>query len=373
VNALVAASNAFALDLYARLRESEGNLFFSPYSISTALAMTSAGARGKTLDEMGRVLHLPAQSALHPAAAALSADMLRRAGKNVELSVANALWVQKGKHFREEFLSLTRTYYGAGCQQVDFIGGADSARRTINDWTERQTRQRIHELLAPGNISPLTRLVLTNAVYFKAKWEKEFDKSDTRDEDFHLSGGGKVKKPLMHQTDQFDYGEAEGLQVLSMPYAGGDFSMVILLPGKKSTLANLEAAMTKNLNKWLAGLSWEKVIVTVPRFEMTAQRSMKDVLSQMGMSRAFSANAEFGGINDDSLQIGAVIHKAFVEVSEKGTEAAAVTAVEMAVGAPSPVVPQLPPVDFTADRPFVYLIRDTHTGTILFMGRYVGK
>lgn len=374
VSALAASSNAFAFDLYEQLRANDDNLFFSPYSVSTALAMTSAGARGKTLDEMKRVLHFPDQAELHPAESTLSSDMLRRAGKQVELTTANALWLQKGRPVRDDFLSLMRTHYRAGCQQVDFIGNTESARLTINRWTEKQTRRHIRDLLPHGVLSRDTRLVLTNAIYFKAKWEKEFEKSQTRNEDFHLLNGRTLKKPMMHQTDTFAYTETDGLQVLEMPYSGNDFSLVILLPRNKANLADVEGKMSKSLNHWLESLSQQKVIVTVPRFEMTRAMSLKNTLSRMGMSRAFTGAAEFDGIDNGQSQlcIGDVIHKAFVEVSEKGTEAAAATAVELMLWSSPGMSPQRP-VEFTANRPFVYLIRDRGTGAILFLGRYVGK
>jgi serpin B len=372
VNAFATASNAFAFDLYAKLSPEKGDLFFSPYSMSTALAMTSAGARGQTLADMNRVLHFPDQAELHPAVSTLTADMRHRAGRNVDLSIANALWIQKGEGIREEFLALTRDHYQAGCQLVDFIKYPDSCRRTINDWTETQTHRRIRDLLSPTAITPNTRLILTNAIYFKANWDKGFDKHETRDDDFHVAGGGTVKKPLMHQTDEFGYATAADLQILEMPYVGKDFGLVILLPTRGTPLAKVETNMANHFNEWLAGLSPEKVIVTVPKFELTAEMSMNDVLSRMGISVAFSGDADFSGIEDVKLCLQDVIHKAFVEVNEKGTEAAAATAVEMTFTAQPPGF-RTPLPEFTADRPFVYLIRDRHTGAILFLGRYVGQ
>jgi serpin B len=373
VNALAASSNTFAFDLYAQLRNEDGNLFFSPFSISTALAMTSAGARGQTLADMNRVLHFPEQPELHSAASTMTADMLRRTGWNVELSIANALWLQKESGIREDFLSLTRTHYQAGCHQVDFSGDPESCRQTINRWTESQTHRRIRDLLGPQTVGSDTRLILTNAIYFKSNWEKGFDKQSTRDQDFHLPGGDTVKNPMMHQTDEFGYAVVPDLQILEMPYAGNDFGLVILLPRRGAPLADLEASISKSFSDWLGTLSQQKVIVTVPKFEMTTEMSMKDTLSRMGMTVAFSPDADFSGIEASKLSLQAVIHKAFVEVNEKGTEAAAATAVEMTFTASPSQNIQPPLPEFTADRPFMYLIRDRHTGAILFLGRYVGK
>ena len=224
-------------------------------------------------------------------------------------------------------------------------------------------------------VRPDTRLVLTDTIYFKAKWQKEFDKAETRPGDFHRLDGTTVQKPLMYQTDHFAYGEVDNLQVLEMPCVGDDFALVILLPRSPAQLAEVEGALRKNLGQWLAGVSKREVVVTVPTLEMTKEMSMKYVLSRMGMASAFTAGADFRGMDDgrDQLILGDVIHKAFVEVSEKGTEAAAATAVMMAPGCPAPLfTPERPPY-FTADRPFVYLIpRQANRRDPVFLGRYLG-
>jgi serpin B len=229
-------------------------------------------------------------------------------------------------------------------------------------------------LLPAGVLTTDSRLVLTNAIYFKAKWHKAFAKANTRDRDFTLSSGATTKKPMMTQADTFGYAETGNLQILELPYVGKEFSLVVLLPGRSSTLADLETKMAKELPMWISKLSEQEVIVTVPRFEMTTAMSMKDTLSRMGMSKAFALDADFSGIDDgrDQLVIGDVIHKAFVEVSEAGTEAAAATAVEIGAPLSAPNFQPRRPPEFTADRPFAYLLRDRQTGAILFMGRYVG-
>jgi serpin B len=375
VKALVAASNTFALDLYAHLRESKGDLFFSPYSIWTALAMTSAGAGGRTQAEMTQVLHLPRQADLHPAVAALTADLHQRAGRNVELPIANALWVQKDRPFRDDFLALAERYYHGGVHRVDFISDSDSACRTINGWTAEQTRQRIRDLLSPEAVTQYTRLVLTNAVYFKGAWDKKFGKEATKPDDFYRANGPSVKLPMMHQAADFSYAEAANLQVLEMPYAGKEFSLVVLLPQRGVKLADVEAALPTKLNEWLDHLLVHEVIVTLPKFEMATKMSLAELLKSTGMSRAFDTDAaDFTGIADgrDRLFIRSVTHKAFLEVSEEGTQASAASAVAVSVSCPPPLAPLVRPPEFTADRPFVYLLRDRHTGVILFLGRYLG-
>jgi serpin B len=369
VSAVVKGNNEFAFDLYARLRARDGNLFFSPNSISTALAMTSAGARGDTADEMAKALHftLPPDR-LHPAFAALLKALNAEGQKRgYQLSVANALWGQKGEGFKPDFLKLAKDDYGAGLKEVDFAHDTEAARKEINAWVERQTQDRIKDLLQPGVLDPLTRLVLTNAVYFKGDWSSPFKKDLTREEPF-LTGGGKVQAPLMHQSARFKYLDAGALQVLEMPYVGKDLSMVVLLPKKADGLAELEKSLTADkLAGWLGQAREEEVEVGLPKFQATSEFSLKDQLAALGMKKAFVPGAaDFSGMNGrDDLYITAVVHKAFVDVNEQGTEAAAATGVVVGLRA-TPVRPV-----FRADHPFVFLIRDTRNDSVLFLGRLV--
>lgn len=362
------AENAFALELYARLKGQDGNLFFSPPSISTALAMTSAGARGDTEKQIAATLHfdLPPDR-LHAAYGTLG-EILNAANKNYRLSMANRLWAAKGHPFRPEFLALTRDRYGAELAPLDFAR-AEEARRTINAWVEQQTNDRIKELVPPGVLDAMTRLVLTNAIFFKGNWADEFQKSATRDAPFRLAGGGEVRVPLMHQTDNFAYGETDGVQLLELPYAGGDLAMLVLLP-REAGPASLEAKLSaKAVEEWSSGMRGRKVDLYLPRFKTTAEFRLGRTLSAMGMPLAFSDAADFSGMSSaEDLKISEVIHKAFVEVNEQGTEAAAATAVVIAPTAARPV-PEEPPVLFRADHPFLFLIRDRRTETILFVGR----
>jgi serpin B len=360
--------NRFAFDLYARLKGAEGNLFLSPYSISTALAMTSAGARGETADQMAKVLCLPESGdEVHAAYGALQGDLNAAGEKGTfELAVANRLWGQKGYGFLPDYLALVEKKYGAGLEQVDFAGATEAARQTINAWVEKQTRDKIKDLLKPGVLDAMTRLVLTNAIYFKGKWAEEFDKKATQEEDFFLTPEKKVAAPLMHQKAKFGYFEGDGLQALELPYQGGRLAMVVLLPKAKDGLAALEASLSADkVAGWLGQLRRREVQVTLPRFKTTAEFSLKDMLVAMGMADAFGGKADFSGMNGKKdLFISAVVHKAFVDVNEEGTEAAAATGV--AVAAKSKPAP--PPV-FRADHPFLFLIRDQKTGAILFLGR----
>jgi serpin B len=368
--AVVRGNTAFALSLYARLRGEPGNLFFSPYSISTALAMTYAGARGETADEMARTLAFPLGSErLHPAFAALRAEVARGGNKRgCQLSVANALWGQKGLGFRPEFLATTGTHYGAGLHEVDFAGAPEPARRTINAWVADRTRHKIPDLLQPGDVDADTRLVLTNAIYFKGLWDSPFKKRFTRTGPFRTSAGSSVRCALMCQTGSFPYLDGGDFQALELPYQGEDVALVVVLPRKADGLAGLEKRLSAaNLAAWLEQMEWRRVQVTLPRFRMLQTCRLSEILKGLGMSRAFRGGvADFRGLIDregEELYLDDVIHKAFVEMNEQGTDAAAATAVtSRRNGARRARV-------FRADHPFLFLIRDRRSGSILFLGR----
>jgi serpin B len=369
--AVASAINQFALDLYARLQDTEGNLFFSPFSISTALAMTCAGARGETASQMAEVLRfMLGQDAMHPAFGSL-VDALNAAGEagDYELSVANALWGQAGFPFRDAFLDLVASCYGGGFRELDFKADPEAARQTINAWVEQQTRERIQDLIPEGVLDAMTRLVLTNAIYFKAQWAQEFDPARTWVDPFTLASGEQIDAEMMHANGKYRYMEADGFQVLEMPYVGDRLSMVVLLPTEGAGASGLEASsIPENLDQWLGGLRQREVVLSFPKFKMTTEFELAGVLKAMGMTDAFSdTRADFSGMAKLSgLTIANVIHKAFVEVNEEGTEAAAATGV--IVGITSIYEPP-PPVYFTADHPFHFLIRDNQSGSILFMGR----
>jgi serpin B len=362
-------NNAFAFDLYGKLRDREGNLFFSPESISTALALAYAGAQGETAQEMASTLHftLPPDR-LHPALGALLAGLnAGGAGHNYQLRIANALWGQKGHAFLPSYLTLLKDDYGAPLQEVDFRGATEKAREDINAWVSQQTKDKIKDLLEPGSVGPDTRLVLTNAVYFKGDWATPFKKDLTRPGPFHLGPNEAADVPLMHQTTHFKYLDAGTFQALALPYAGKDLEMVVLLPKKVDGLTGLEKALTAEaLDGWLAKMRTEEVVVTLPRFQLTSKFELAPTLAAMGMKRAFTDAADFSGMDGKKdLALSAVIHQAYVNVNEEGTEAAAATGVVARATAA-----RVNPV-FRADHPFLFLIRDTHTGGILFLGRLV--
>jgi serpin B len=368
--AVVEGNNAFAIDLYGQLRTQSGNLFFSPESISTDLAMTYAGARGDTAAEMAKTLHftLPPQR-LHPAMGGLLGD-LNAPHDGYKLRVANALWAQQGYTFLDDFLKLTNSDYGAGFKQVDFKDATEAARLKINQWVEQQTDNKIKDLLQPGVLSSRTRLVLTNAIYFKGDWQTQFDKAQTRDEDFHLSAAQNVKAPMMHREGGFNYFDGGTFQILEIPYKSAELSMIVLLPNDVGGMFALEQSLTApNTRQWLGQLRpVPKVIMTLPKFKMTQQFELQDTLGAMGMTLAFDAHADFSGMTGNrEFYISAAIHKAYIDVNEEGTEAAAATAVVMRSMMARMQQPA-PPV-FRADHPFIFLIRDNRSGGILFMGR----
>jgi serine protease inhibitor len=368
--AVVKGNNRFAFELYQRLRHEEGNLFLSPYSISTALAMTSAGARGKTAEQMASVLHFPPQDELHSSLARLMHTInAGGAKKGYQLSTANALWGAKDCPFRPEFLKLAKQYYGADLTNLDFSGDPEGARRIINQWVEKETQDKIKDLIAQGVLQPDTRLVLTNAIYFKGNWDRPFQKERTREQVFRTPNGAKPKAPLMNQTEHYGYTETEELQALELSYTGKELALLVLLP-KKDDLAGLEQKLTADLVAGIVGkLRQQTVIATLPKFKTTAQFELAPTLAKMGMSLAFSRDADFSGMtqSQERVAISNVIHKAFVDVNEEGTEAAAATAV--VVTRASAIAPAKPIPVLRADHPFVYLIRDVRNGSILFLGR----
>lgn len=379
VAALVEGNNAFALDLYSRLSPGDGNRFLSPFSISTALAMTYLGARDETALQIARTLQfrLPA-SGLHPAFHKLitalngrnSAATGREQPADVQLFTANALWTQAGKPILPDFLKQIEINYNGGLYPVDFRHAPDEARQTINAWVEKQTRGKIKDLIKSHSIDAKTLLIITNAIYFKALWASPFLKEKTVQDEFHVSAGDRVRVDMMKQTGRFRYHDDATIQALELPYRGNTLAMVVLLPRAKDGLDGLESSLTPGkVDGWLTKLSSHRVDVSLPRFKLEAECELQDVLSALGMPVAFQPDkADFSGITGTrELAISAVVHKAFVEVEEKGTEAAAATGV---VFARTAAIAQ-PPVVFRADHPFVFMIRDVGTGAILFLGRLV--
>ncbi len=366
--------NQFAVDLYGKFAQNNSsNLFFSPYSLVSALGMTYVGAKGKTESEMATTLHFANQT-IHANFATLRQTLLNKAnlGHN-QLRIANALWLQKGYSCQVELTDTALESYGARFKSADFAGQTEEARTTINTWVERETEQKIKELLPPNLLTAQTKLVLTNAIYFKGNWQFPFAEEKTQARPFTLPEGQTIQVPTMSRTGQFNYTEHSGTQVLELPYnrdntnSSGGLSMWIILPTPSTTLATVEKSLHTYLN---VQLRKESVEVWLPKFKLEAAAQLKEILQALGMKEAFDPKtANFSGMCDETksqapLAISEVVHKAFVEVNEKGTEAAAASAVVMTTRGMQPR-----PITFHADHPFIFLIRDNQTQTILFLGR----
>lgn len=376
IQELAGENTVFALNLYHNLSQESGNLFLSPYSISSALAMTYAGARDGTAEAMAQTLHftLPPDR-LHPVFNALAQDLSSRpaqAGEDVktpfELTIANALWGQEGYKFLPEFLDLLAQNYGAGIHLVDFKKDTEGSRQLINNWVSDQTKDRIKDLIPAGALNELTRLVLTNAIYFKAGWLFQFEKEATSDQPFHLLDGTTVDVPTMHLHKNFGYALQDKFRLLELPYEGSSMSMVLILPDE-GQFQTVESSLTPKTLKDAAGnLQYGEVDLALPKFKFESEFDLNQALTALGMADAFDPNrADFSGMADNrELYITSVIHKAFVAVDETGTEAAAATAVM--VGATA-AMPEEEPVEFHFDRPFIFYIIDNQTGSMLFIGR----
>jgi len=338
----------------------------SPFSISTALSMASAGSRGPTLEQMRSVLHLSSPEKLHSTNAALLRQVNDPKQKGHTLAAANALWGQKGFPFRKEFLDLDRRHYGADLREVDFTNDPEGARQAINLWVGKETRNRIKDLIPPEGIHSDTRLVLANAIYFKGLWASPFKPNQTREGKFFAPG--KVESvPLMHQSGKFKLHEERGLQVVELPFTGNDLSMVLLVPTRKDGLAELERTLNpERLAAWLGKMRSQRIEVVVPRFAVTAEFDLKGILSELGMPLAFDRNrADFSGLTTakEPLALSAVLHKAALDVNERGAEASAASGIMVVARGEMPQV--------RADRAFVFLIRDQRSNSLLFLGRLV--
>ncbi len=369
IHQLVEGNNSFALALYSQLKHIDGNLFFSPYSLSSALSMTYGGARGETAHEMADALgfDLPCDL-LHPAFAELNERLMSK--KQLTLSLANSLWLQKGTELLEEYLDLTSEYYDAAVMLTDFMIDPDESCRRINKWVVEQTQEKIHNIITPGNINALTRLILTNAIYFKGNWEKEFNKNQTREENFYVQQDRHVKAAFMRQQGNFKYGESEDAQVLQVPYDGGSLGMLLVLPKTQDGLAALESGLTmERMKRWQQALAMREVKIAIPRFRAKTAVELSESLKALGMNQAFTNTANFSGIDGtEELSLSSVLHEAFIDVTEEGAEAAAATAVIIGVTAvrdPAPVP------EFRAEHPFLYAILDLDSGSILFLGRCI--
>ena len=379
---LVDGNTAFALDLYSALSTgSDGNLLVSPYSISQALAMTYAGAEGQTAEQMASTLHFTLdQSSLPAAFQALNDDLVTRGTADASeygdparaLHIANGLWGEQTFPFSSEFSQELADYYGAPLQPADFKNDPEGVREAINAWVADHTEEKIDGIVPEGALTPDSRLVLANAIYFYGGWLHTFSESATADDDFHLADGSTATVPFMYQQEEFSYTDAGDFQLVELPYQGSGLTFTVILPDEGQLDAVESGLDAATLDAALVTLSTTKIDLYLPKFEFDFSTSLADTLAGMGMTDAFDPNtADFTGMlgtgAPDPLVISDVLHKAFISLDEDGTEAAAVTAVimEAAAGAPS----DEQPLELRVDRPFLFLIRDTQTGAILFMGR----
>ena len=367
---VASGEKGFALDMYSELRGNEGNIFISPWSIYSALAMTYEGARGQTESEMRSVMHLSGNNSTRRQSFAALYDRLNiNSGYN--LSTANALWVQNGFPLLGEYTDLINRFYHGKAENIDLAGSPERSAWIINSWVAEKTGYKIKDLISPDSLGNSTRLVLTNAVYFKGAWANEFDKNATHNGSFRTGDGRTIDLQMMERTGYYAYMEAEDFQILRMPYKGDNISMIVILPKRDDGISSLERSLSKEaLMQWGDALDAEsqglkKVDVTMPRFSLDAKYFLSNSLSNMGMKLAFSDKADFSGMDGrKDLLISDVVHRAFIDVNEEGTEAAASTAVFATTLSIEPPVPA-----FIADHPFLFLIQDRESGIILFMGR----
>jgi len=366
---IMPAMNAFTTASFKQLMGGGANLILSPFNIATALSMALAGARGRTAGEIQSVLHLHYDSTYDAALGALLADLTRagNTGGN-ELYTANGLWVQKGLAIQPAFENTLANNYRAPLTPLDFIANPEAARSQINRWTEEHTKEKIKNLFQAGSLDSQTRLVLTSAIYFYGKWQDPFVTSRTQPAPFTPPTGATTQANFMNQTSHFGYTETPSTQILEMRYAGTGIAFDVLLPKVLTGLPDLEKSLTlENLTGWLGNLTTRNVQLSLPKFRAESEFSLRNALSTMGMPTAFTDKADFSGIDPKcGLAISEVVHKAFVDVSEQGTEAAAATGITMRATAMR--MPE-EAVVFRADHPFIFLIRDTRTGVVLFIGR----
>jgi serpin B len=372
VASVVDANNQFAFDLYSHYSKAQtGNIFFSPFSVVTALTMAAEGARGQTANEMHKVLHLSNNEEVRRIAAATLYGRLNATGTGYTLKIANALWVDKSYPLLTAFRSVITTYYQGDLANLDFRGNREDSRKTINNWVADHTGGKVQNLIPSGSIDDLTRLILTDAIYFKGTWSVPFDKAHTRPADFRVNSDTKVRVEMMSLTGEkakFPYAETQNMQVLELPYSGNRLSMLILLP-KGRDLATIENALsTTTLTAIRTSLVKQRVDIYLPRFTLGTTYLMNDDLKSMGMPMAFYDAADFSGMTGSKdLSISQVIHKAFVDVNEEGTEASAATGVSMETLGLEQGPPKIP--IFRADHPFIFMIEDDGSGNTLFIGR----
>ena len=361
---------AFSLDLYGKVRDGEGNIVFSPYSIQEALSLAAVGAKGETAVQMQSTLRTQTATGEVPSRELAEKIEAIRAKGEVIINVANALWLSKEYQFLDTFLKIAKDSFHSELNYADFINAAESARLEINKWVAEKTHDKIKDLIGAGALTPATRLVIVNAIYLKALWETEFEKNSTRDKDFWVTATTSAVVPTMNRTAHFEYAESDAMQLLSLPYKGRDISMLIFLPKNRAGLPAFEKRVTPKLVTELVGnLTSKEVMVALPKFKARLNLSLVKILGALGMVDAFNPDkADFSGMDGTrKLYVSEVVHQAFIETDEKGTEAAAATALIMRAGS----VRLDKPIEFIADHPFIFAIRENSSGNVLFIGRVV--
>ncbi|MFZ1735950.1 MAG: serpin family protein [Candidatus Moraniibacteriota bacterium] len=370
VKSVVDANNQFALDLYSELKNGSGNIFFSPYGVSVALAMTYEGARGETANEIQAVSHLPADGNLRQPSFAAIYRQINRLDSKYKLSIADAVWAQNDYKFLDEYTNVLQQYYAGKATNVDFKNSTEESRQIINKWVGDKTDNKINSLFSQGSPDNTARLVLTNAIYFKGAWLKKFEKAQTKDADFRVDADNIVKVPMMQQMDKdakFNYAETDTLQILEMPYEGDKLSMIVLLPKNDSDMSLEGSLSLENIRNWRNEFREQHVDVFMPKFTFDIKYSLKEILMRMGMPLAFTwPGADFSGMDGTkNLYIGDVVHQVSIDIDENGAEAVAATGVAVVAGS---AMPQQVPT-FRADHPFIFAIQDKENGSILFLGR----
>jgi serpin B len=364
-------NNQFAFDLYKEIiQDKDQNVFFSPFSISTALAMTYAGANSETAREMADAMHFGENSPeFHYAYKDYLEQLISNAKGNIELNIANRLWGEKSYTLNKDFIQINDLAYGSPLSHVNFKKQPNESRISINKWVERQTKDKIKDLLAPGVVTPDTRLVLTNAIYFKADWLHAFSKENTRQRPFHYADESKKNTDFMHQQRIISYVETSKYKTVRLPYNGDKQSLIVVLPRKSSTLAKTEASLNQSVIDEIFKAKPTLVDLALPKFRIIEPLGLNSYLKRLGMKQAFDTSADFSNMTPkNDLYISDGIHKAFIEIDETGTEAAAATAVVMTIESTS-VEPIPVPKQFIADHPFVFFIVDNETKAVLFMGK----
>lgn len=368
---IAANNNAFAFDLYQKVAEKEqGNIFFSPFSISTALAMTYAGAVGQTATEMQKTLRFgPNEPEFHFAYGDYLGLLNENAKGHITLNIANRLWAEKHYNLSPEYKKLNKRAYNSPVEKIDFMNQPEESRNTINAWVEEKTEERIKDLLSSGSVNVDTRLVITNAIYFKGDWLYQFKKKNTKDKKFYLADGEKIKVPFMHYRGALSYWYQTDYQLIKLPYKGSKQSMVVALPNEGVSVTDVEKQVKSSSFSHLSESYKPQVELALPKFNMTQPLALGITLQQMGMPTAFSNRADFSQMTGttNNLAISDVFHKAFIQVDEEGTEAAAATAVVVVLTSTN--APEPKPIQFTVNRPFLFYIIDDETQSILFMGR----